>query len=574
MAIFTVNTIKSLAIKCFSFAPYRVSLSFLLILISSVMSGLGIALIIPLLASVGVDVGVSSSKITSLFNSLFTYLGIKQSLVSVLALYAILISLVAGIAFLNTVISSSLQQSFVVHLRAEMSRTLFFTKWRFLSQAHMPDFVRLLTNQVQVVSSCLGLIMRLGGGVILLLVYLALSFYISVKLTLTALFCGAVLVGVIWPVNHRIHVSGGVGLTSSRGLYRSVFENLVSLKIIKSYTAEEPYLDHLHSLSKEMELQQIKMAKYNAFTRFVNTLGAAIIFSLLFYTAIEWLEVPVANLLVMFFIFSRLMPHLASIQSTAQSLIHRAPTYTDFLTQLNELDRWQESQGSNGAITFRKSIVLKNVSFTYLDQQESALQDVSTSILCKQTVAITGCSGAGKSTLADLISGLLEPSSGKIFIDDIELSSENRRAWRAKVAYVTQDLYLSHDTVRKNLTWANGSKVRADSNTDDHDIWNALELAAAADFVRALPSGLDTLIGDRGAKLSGGECQRLVLARALLAQPEVLILDEATSALDSQSELKIKQALLGLEGKITIIIIAHNEATIEHVKHRINLRTL
>ena len=165
-----------------------------------------------------------------------------------------------------------------------------------------------------------------------------------------------------------------------------------------------------------------------------------------------------------------------------------------------------------------------------------------------------------------MISGLLTPTVGSILIDGVGITEKTQLAWRKRVAYVTQEVFLFHQSVRENLVWV------CDSDVPDERLWHVLELAAAADFVRRLPMGLDTMVGDRGVKLSGGECQRLSLARALLAEPDILILDEATSALDRDNELKVRDALINLKGKLTIIIIAHNETTIEHVTNRVELK--
>lgn len=539
-------------------------------LFSSIVSGVGITLILPLLSSVGVDVGTSTSEIVVLLNRLFEMTGLTVNLTSVLLIYVILISIFAILAFVNSMISTSLQQKFIVHLRMKMSRALFHTQWRYLSQTHMPDFIRLLTSQVQAVSSCLTIFMRLASSAILLSVYLVFSMLISIELTLAALVCSVVLVALVWPVNKRIQTSGQMGFSSNRSLYRSTVENLDSLKIIKSFVAEEGYLKRMQTMSKQMEAQQVKIVTFNAATKLVNTIGAGIIFSVLFYAAIEWFELPVVNLLIMFFIFSRLMPHLGTIQSNIQSLIHKAPTFLDFTKHLDELNNWGEPSVSHNVMELHHYIALKDVSYKHMGRHKPAIQALSAKIYVNQSVAIIGESGVGKSTLADLISGLLTPSSGKVLVDGVELDKDNRQAWRQNVAYVTQETHLFHGTVRDNLIWA-CDNLEDPIDLNDGKLWEALDDAAAADFIRQLPLGLDTVIGDKGAKLSGGERQRLALARALLSGPKVLILDEATSALDAQNEEKIKSVLKGLAGKMTIVIIAHNETTIEHVDHRIYL---
>jgi ATP-binding cassette subfamily C protein len=142
-------------------------------------------------------------------------------------------------------------------------------------------------------------------------------------------------------------------------------------------------------------------------------------------------------------------------------------------------------------------------------------------------------------------------------VDGVALDPERLRSWRDRIGYVPQDTFLFHDTVLANLLWA-----RPDAGLDE--VWRALTLAVADDFVRGLPDGLDTIVGDRGMLVSGGERQRLSLARALLRQPQLLILDEATSALDSESERRIQQAIDRLHGQITIVVIAHRLSTIRN----------
>ena len=171
--------------------------------------------------------------------------------------------------------------------------------------------------------------------------------------------------------------------------------------------------------------------------------------------------------------------------------------------------------------------------------------------------AVVGPSGAGKSTLIDMIMGLLQPERGHILIDNIPLSQSNLLSWRKSISYVPQDPFLFNGSIRENL-------LMIFPEATDEQIWEALEFAAAADFVRKLPQGLDTLVGDRGIRLSGGERQRIVLARAILRKPSILVLDEATSALDTENERKIQEAIEQLKGKMTIIVIAHRLSTISN----------
>jgi len=201
------------------------------------------------------------------------------------------------------------------------------------------------------------------------------------------------------------------------------------------------------------------------------------------------------------------------------------------------------------------SIELRDVSFSYRAVDgRSILANIDLVVPSGTTTAIVGPSGSGKSTTADLLIGLLAPDTGAVLLDGVELTDDARPRWRQRVSYVSQDIFLFHATVRENLLVAN-----PDATVDE--LWEALD-AAAAGFVRDLPDGIDTVLGDRGATLSGGERQRVALARALLRAPDLLVLDEATSQLDAVNEAKVQEAIKGLQGRVTLVVIAHRLATV------------
>jgi ATP-binding cassette subfamily C protein len=212
----------------------------------------------------------------------------------------------------------------------------------------------------------------------------------------------------------------------------------------------------------------------------------------------------------------------------------------------------------NWTPTLRQEIKLQNVDFRYDKQKDKKiLSELNLVIYAQQTTAIVGSSGAGKSTLADLLMGLLTPDAGEILIDGQPLEPQQIHSWRPSVAYVPQETFLFHDTVRANLLWTR-------PQASDEELWQILRLAAADQFVAELPDSLDTVVGDRGVRLSGGERQRLALARALLRHPSLLLLDEATSALDNENEQRIQLALDELHGELSIVVIAHRLSTIRH----------
>ncbi|MEA2843888.1 MAG: ATP-binding cassette, subfamily bacterial, partial [Actinomycetota bacterium] len=305
---------------------------------------------------------------------------------------------------------------------------------------------------------------------------------------------------------------------------------------------------------------QIRFATVQAASTAVQLVLTAAVLAVVVAVAVERLHLELAALLVVAFIFSRLVPQVTSAQRNIHLFAQSLPAFGDLLDVIEACEGAAEPIAPGGDRRRRPAggVKLDSVSFSYgATGDPVVLHDVTLEIPGNQTTALVGSSGAGKTTLADIVIGLLAPTTGRVIVGGQPLTADNLRAWRAGVGLVPQDPFLFHDTVRANLLWA-----RPDA-TDD-ELWEALQTAAARDFVRGLAHGLDTVVGDRGARLSGGERQRVALARALLRQPELLVLDEATSSLDPANELAIRAALARLHGRTTMLVIAHRLSTISH----------
>lgn len=270
---------------------------------------------------------------------------------------------------------------------------------------------------------------------------------------------------------------------------------------------------------------------------------------------------------------TRIMPSLLRLQSSALGI--RGATGSAMLTYELAADLGTSSRDvpleaeegresirrilTRGYPDFVPSIEMHDVAFTYPGGHGTAIQDINMVVKGGQSVALVGRSGAGKSTLADIILGVLPPDAGEVAVGGLR-PVEAVRHWPGGVAYVPQDVMLSNDSLRANVALG---VPRAD--IDDEPVWEALRRAHLADWVHRQPDGLDTQIGERGQRISGGQRQRLGIARALFSRPRLLVLDEATSALDAETEAAITGMLEELEEDVTTVIIAHRLSTVRDV---------
>lgn len=259
----------------------------------------------------------------------------------------------------------------------------------------------------------------------------------------------------------------------------------------------------------------------------------------------------------------RLLPSVNKITNYMNSILFHKPGFIEIYNSIDlfrspETNQVKEIMKSANRIKFDNILELRNLSYHYPDSDKNVLENINIKLKKNESIGLIGPSGAGKTTLADIILGVLEATSGELIVDD-EIINENLYNWQKNLGYIPQSIFLSDDTIRNNIAFG----IRK-NEIDDKMIWKAIEEAQLKDFVESLPDGIDTRIGERGARLSGGQKQRIGIARALYYNPDVLVLDEATSALDNETEKAVMEAIEKLQGNKTMIIIAHRLTTVQH----------
>jgi ATP-binding cassette subfamily B protein len=254
----------------------------------------------------------------------------------------------------------------------------------------------------------------------------------------------------------------------------------------------------------------------------------------------------------------RLLPALQQVYGSYSTIRGVEVSLKDALDLLNQPLPEYADQPSPTPIPFEREIKLKNLSFGYTKDTSLVLKNINLCIAKGERIGFMGVTGSGKSTLLDIVMGLLQPTDGKLTIDQKPINSQNRRAWQAHIAHVPQNVYLSDSTIEENIAFG-VSKEKIDRQR----VEKAAKQAQIGELIEEWKDGYQTLVGERGIRLSGGQRQRIGIARALYKKADVLIFDEATSALDNETEQAVMEAIKGLGEKLTILIIAHRLTTLK-----------
>ena len=527
-------------------------------LAGAMLEGLGLMLLLPLLTLAGVFSGEQGRSLSlplpAAVEHLLDGLPTERKLLLMLGLFVGLIALQAGIQLLRERHGQRLQLRFVDHLRNTLFGALAQARWRFLAQHHTSEFLSLLTTDVS----------RIGVGTIYLLqlftqlamfpVYLAVAVRLSPAISGLALLTGAALWWVLRKSRDAAKQSGVVISRANQNLVNDLQEFLGALKLIKIHGEEAGYRRQFDRVMAQLRVQQLDFNQVRTRSQMAFKIGGALALAGLTYAALTWAHLPAAKLLVLIAVFSRMLPQVSSIHMGLQQLWHMTPAFANWQRWVTLCEKEREIPTANNpaAPDLIHGIQFEQVRYQHPggDKTFSVPQLL---IPARRTTAVIGPSGSGKTTFLDLLSGLNPPEVGEIRIDGEPLRADAH--WRRRIAYIPQETGILDGSLRDNLTWG---AVTA----DDGAMWQALEQAAAAQFVRQLPNGLDTWVGERGVRLSGGERQRLALARALLRQPQLLILDEATSALDREHQAVILDALRQLHGRLTVLIVTHRHEEI------------
>lgn len=535
-----------------SATPGRSTLVLLCLIAAGMMESIGILALLPLIgfvAGVGAD---ASSSIGQKIVQVFATFGAVPTFELVLIVVIAAIGLKTVITYLALRVAGFAAYDFCADFRSQMIHNLLHMRWPDYIQESIGRITNSITNEVNQAGNTYTAVTSLLATVIQVIVLLGLAVLTSWQTTLGAIVGGMIIMFLLRSVIPASDRAGDELVRSMNSMTGRLVEGLTLMKPLKAMAREDVVAPILEKENRNYNFAQQQYYKLSIlltnFHEFLVTIALVVVI----YICIHFLNYPFAEFLFLAVLFYRLVSRLGQIQVTMQKLAGLQAYYWSARRLLDSALSKAEFLNPGGQHPhLRKAIAFDGVSFGYNDKL--VLDNLSIRIPTNSVTVVYGPSGVGKSTLIDLITGLLNPTSGQVMIDDLDLAICDLKSWRNQIGYVSQESILLQGSVYQNVTLGDDTIAR-------DAVKLALQQAGAWDFVASLPQEMDTLLEERGSNLSGGQRQRIAIARAIVRRPELLVLDEPTASLDATTELEICRNIRDLSRDTTIVVVSHQPA--------------
>lgn len=535
----------------------------------ALFEGAGISLLLPVLqyAENGQSaITNGSGAVWKILNRFLAFFHVPINLVTLLLLAFLPILLRQVVYYLKTWYSAAVSGRVTIRARMKVVRIIYSADIEFFMTHSVGELTNIVIGLSASGGAALLAVINYFSILLLIVLYVGISLILSVPLTVCALlFAGAVL----WLVKSNIASIGRytkIVTKRSQEMMGKIVERMCLTQLVKLRNQEEQEIAFIDAYSKEMYEVGVKQAKLGARVEVTSDpLLMLSVFITLFF-GISVLGMTLAQLGLLMFILIRMNAKIKELNAAKQAIANAMAN----VALLNEalIEAKANSKICSGPLPFKglsRGIEFRDVSFAYKDAYSASgelisrgaeiLSNLNAEIPSGSFVAFVGRSGAGKSTLVNLIPRLRDVTEGEVLFDGVNVKKLKLEELRPNIGFLKQTAMLFNETIYDNLVYGLGFEPT------DEQIRQALDDAFAS-FVYDLPDGLETKLGDAGVRFSGGEQQRIALARVLLEDTDILVLDEPTSALDSESEAYIQKALARLHGRKTVIVIAHRLATV------------
>lgn len=548
----------------------RIAGLMIMILIGGLLETAGVSLVLPLVSAILDEQTFAQNEWVIYFTNIF-HIENTRTFIYIL-LFALMGMFVLKNAYL--VLLTYVQSAFVNRNRSRSTKNLLsqylHRPYEYYLYAETSIILRTIygdmDNIFNLLMQCMNLAAECVVSVCLGLFLLFVDFKMMVLVIVLLLGVTIFITKIIKP---KLHAIGEHSRMSQGTLYKWILQSVSGIKDVKVLNKEAYFTEKYRISATDYAEDQIKN---NVLTNLPRLLIETVaIVGILGYVAFSMMAgVETSTLLPLITAFAlaamRLLPSVNRV-NTYMANISYYESALDYIyenvnvLQLREqerLDEYERTHKIETQITLKDKIELKNICYRYPNTEKDIFYHADMTIPVGKSVGVVGASGAGKTTIVDVLLGLLELQSGTIISDGTNIF-DNYGAWLAHVGYIPQTIYMLDDSIRNNIAFGVNEE-----DIDDARVWEVLEQAQMKTFVEELPDQLDSQIGERGVRISGGQRQRLGIARALYHDPELLIFDEATSALDNDTETAIMEAIDTLHGQKTMVIIAHRLRTIEN----------
>ena len=560
-------------IKSFQvYLGWKIYLFFALTLFAVISEGVGILMLLPLLQTLdskglkSVESINDSDNLSLYLHQVISFFDVNKSIESILIVITLFFILKGVLSFSALSVNAYLKGKLLYKLKTIVFDSYKNMSYGYYSNKDAGHFTNIINEQATNSVLSFHHLTRFISKTISSLIYIIFAFFVSWKFGLMAFVFGIVVLLLFKKLSNYVRELSRKRADESGILSKLVIQAIHGFKYLTATSQMDKVQNNVEVSVKKLTQYSIKTGIATAFTGSIREpIAVVFIIGVIFFQLII-LQEQLSPILVSIVLFYRGLNSILIIQSSWQTTLESIGSMELLHNELSFLQKNKDSSGSIIASKIDSDILFKMVRFKYDRGPDYALDNINIDILPKKTIAFVGGSGAGKSTLVDLITLLIKPSSGEIFINNTDSSSICKSVWRSHLGYVSQDAVIFNDSIANNISMNLGGGDYPDKDQYEKVI-SAAKQAYISDFIEALPDGYNTKVGDRGVKLSGGQKQRIVIARELFRDPHILILDEATSSLDSRSESFIQKSVDKLKGRVTVIIIAHRLSTIKNVDH-------
>ena len=522
----------------------RIAVLGALLVLSGLTEGLGLLTLVPLtqLLAGSTELGGQGEWLAWL-----AALGPVQLLLIVVGL----VCLRAGLVHLASESRRRLGLDVTRRLRALVHAAIMRADWRWLSAQGSADHAALIMGEADRAGMLADRALTVAALAVTLAILLLTALLIAPPLAGMMLAAGALLSLPVLAVQSRKGERADAYLEAYLQLQHVVGDGIAKLRAARIAGAREALDREFRAASDALRQHELDYFRLGHVLQMLFQMLAAVLLACAIYLALFVWQTPLAVFVPVLAIAIRCVPLVASLLQALRGWSHALPALGGLRDLIARARAHQEPEECAGErLAFRTAITLEQVSLHHAGRAAPVLSDFNLTIPAGSMVAITGPSGSGKSSLADMLCGLYAPDTGELRVDGVALDPAHRLAWRGQVAYLEQVPFFLDATLAENLAWGL-------SQVEDERISRALA-AASADFVRDLPDGLATHMGEHGRQFSGGEKQRIALARALLREPDLLILDEVTASLDAANAASVRQSIEALRGTRTIVLLTHD----------------